>query len=88
MTETEKLADVIVAAVRAAVAPFEARIKELETRPPSPEYRGTFKDGDSYKRGALVTRNGGMWLALADTTLIPGSNPTAWRLVVKEGHAR
>lgn len=94
-TDTEALADVIVAAVRAATAPIlarcaalETRCSTLETRAPSPEYQGVYKAGTSYARGSLVTRNGGLWLALADTTLIPGSNPTAWRLVCKEGQAR
>ncbi len=41
MTETEKIADVVVAAVRAAIAPFEQRVKDLETRAPVPGPAGS-----------------------------------------------
>jgi len=33
----------------------------------------------------VFTKGGGLWLALCDTNLTPGPNPSAWRLVVKGG---
>jgi hypothetical protein len=63
------------------------RIAELEARASGCEYHGVFRSGAEYARGVLVSHRGGMWLSLAATTLAPGSNPTAWRLVVKEGRA-
>ena len=71
--------------VKGRIEALEARIKELETRPPTPEYCGTFEQGRTYKSGSLLTRQGGLWLALHDTTLPPGGNPTVWRLIVKSG---
>ena len=38
---------------------LQGRIAELETRPPSPEYKGTFTQGSAFGRGALVSRQGG-----------------------------
>ena len=75
------------AARDARIAALEAKVPALESRALSPEYAGTFEQGKSYRRGGLVTKAGGLWLALTDTTLIPGSNPTAWKLVVKSGGA-
>jgi hypothetical protein len=83
----DAVAGVVVDAIKAAVAPLKARIADLETRTVGPEYKGTFEIGHAYSRGSLVTRGGGLWLALSDTTLTPGSSPTAWRLIVKSGGA-
>jgi hypothetical protein len=71
------------------ISALEKQVVALESRALSPEYLGTFKQGETYRRGGLVTRNGGLWLCLSDTALIPGSNPTSWKLIVKSGdHAR
>jgi hypothetical protein len=45
---------------------------------------GTHKDGNSYKRGQLVTHSGGLWLALRDTSDRPGTSD-ALKLIVKRG---
>jgi hypothetical protein len=66
---------------------LQGRIAELEAKPPSPEYKGTFTQGSAYGRGALVSRQGGLWLALADTIATPGHDPAAWRLIVNSGGA-
>jgi hypothetical protein len=34
----------------------------------------------------LVSRRGGLWLSLKDTTQTPGMDPLSWKLVVKSGH--
>ena len=64
------------------------RLDALEGRDVGVNYAGTFVTDHPYERGQLVTRNGGLWLALKNTQDVPGSNGQAWRLVCKEGHAR
>lgn len=58
MTETEKIADVVVAAVRAAIAPYEKRIAELEKRTVELEARpyGTKEFWDGLKTFAPEMR--------------------------------
>jgi len=92
--DTETLASVIAAAVKAATAPLAAKIAALEAKQKAieqqgiaVEYRGVFQPGTTYARGQLVTRSGGLWLALAETTTPPGSAAPCWKLVVKSGHA-
>jgi hypothetical protein len=46
-------------------------------------YDGVFEPGKVYKAGDLTTRRG-LWLALQDTVVPPGTDPKAWRLIVKE----
>ena len=66
------------------VSALQARIEQLEQQPPSPHYAGTFEWGKSYTRGSLTTRSGGLWLALENTTQVPGRSDH-WRLVVESG---
>ena len=68
------------------VSALEARTKRLEQQPPSPHYAGTYEQDKAYGRGALVTRSGGLWLALEDTTETP-SRSERWKLVVKSGES-
>lgn len=104
-TFEDQIADVIVNAVKLAVAPlkariaaleakadgtgardYDARIKALEDRP-ALRYGGVYESGVTYREGTLVTRSGGLWLALKDTSRQPGTAPDDWRLVVKSGGA-
>jgi len=94
MTTEERLADVIVSGIKAATAPIvkrleaaEAKIVALDTKHIAPVYEGVYEHDKTYRRGSLVTRNGGLWLAISETSSQPGSNPAAWRLVVKSGDA-
>ena len=66
---------------------LEKRIAELETSRSgsSVGYAGVHEVGKQYLSGSLVTRSGGLWLALRETTQTPGTDPLSWRLVVKEG---
>lgn len=64
---------------------IEART--ADARGPGVDYKGVFNPGTAYPKGSLVTKAGGLWLSLADTTRIPGSDPTQWKLVVKSGGA-
>ncbi len=63
----------------------ERRIAALESRGPNlaDAYRGAWMYG-SYKRGALVTHSGSIFLALKDTDEKPATSD-AWKLVVKAG---
>jgi hypothetical protein len=49
---------------------------------PNVRWAGTYEAGHEYQAGELCTR-GGLWLCTADTTsAAPGSDPSAWKLVV------
>ena len=68
---------------------LEARIAELEAKPPTPEYKGIYEDGLVYPRGTLTTRAGSLWLATRETATTPGSGPASgWQLIVKNGAFR
>jgi hypothetical protein len=66
---------------------LEARIRQLENRPPSPEYKGVHQAGTAYARGDLTTRSGGLWLAIENTVEVPGRSEQ-WRLIVKSGEVQ
>ena len=68
---------------------LEKRIVELEARPVSGvQYGGIYDDKKAYTSGQLVTRSGGLWLALSGSTgERPGTSP-AWKLIVKSGSDR
>jgi hypothetical protein len=64
------------------------QVKTIGTpRFPVNVYRGTYKVGESYKRGESVTWDGSIWIAKEDTARSPqefGTNK-AWQLAVKKG---
>jgi hypothetical protein len=64
------------------LAPLDERIKALEQQPF--EYLGVHEYGKAYRKNAVVTRNGGLWIAKADTVLAPGDGPD-WQLAVRAG---
>ena len=80
----DAIATAIVFFVREQLAPILKRLDDIEQQPPSPHYVGTFEQGKAYARGSLTTRSGGLWLALENTTQVPGRSDQ-WRLVVKSG---
>lgn len=53
-------------------------------RVPVPLDRGTFKDGQSYRKGDGVSFGGSFWIAQEDTTDKPETGK-GWRLAVKRG---
>lgn len=66
------------------IAELEKRIAELEGR--GVRYEGVFQRATQYRRGAVVTHGGGLWVALRGVDgEVPGSDPTAWQLAVKGG---
>ena len=71
------------------IAALEARIAQLETRPPSPEFKGVWSpDAGPYAAGALVQRSGGLWLSTLLTSATPGDGNPSWRLVVKSARGK
>jgi hypothetical protein len=69
------------------LAPLLRRLDAIEQQPPSPHYQGVFQEEKAYPRGSLVTKAGGLWLALDNTTQTPGRSDQ-WKLIVKSGEAR
>jgi hypothetical protein len=66
----------------------------METRRPRVPRRESFGEGccspgsgKAYAPGSLVTRSGGLWLALKATTATPGTDALSWKLIVRSGGA-
>jgi hypothetical protein len=67
------------------VKTLKAKVKTLEARP-QVNYRGVYRDGETYPAGSLATHAGSMWYANSRTTERPGNGPsTGWTLAVKSG---
>jgi hypothetical protein len=65
---------------------LEARL--LATEKCLPEYHGVYRvEGPPYAKNAVVTHNGGMWIARTRTKTKPGTDAT-WTLCVKGGDRR
>lgn len=73
------------ATIEDLTAVMDARFAEIHVRNLADVYRDVFAEGTEYQRGDLVTHNGSLWLALADSTDQPGAAPDSWRMVAKEG---
>jgi hypothetical protein len=68
-----------------AVLHLSDRLKKIEAMPHkslADAYKGIHLKNGEYSRSDLVTHDGGLWLALADTKESPGQS-TDWKLVVK-----
>ena len=61
------------------------RLKYLEEQP-SLEYFGVYEPGQNYRKNALVTYEGCLWIAKSNTGSAPG-NPggSQWKMCVKRG---
>ena len=72
----------------ARLAALETRIAALEARP-TLEYLGTWTEGRSYSRGAVVGDAGSLWIQHKSPTSLarPGTTDGAasWTLAVKRG---
>ena len=64
---------------------IEARLANLEQRPPAPRWCGIWRPDSGYTAGDLVTCSGGLWLAARSTSARPGTDDSGWSLVVKSG---
>ena len=78
---TAGIADVVTERLRE----LNERIEKLE-RAEAPTLADSFKggwlSGESYERGDLCQKSGGLWLCLADTSDAPGNAPE-WRALGK-----
>jgi hypothetical protein len=93
----DDFADVVVTAIKAALAPIVARLKaaedmiadlraELRTKAAAPgvEWAGTWKRETTFRRGQLTTHRGGLWLARRSSTgTTPGDDGDAWVLAMR-----
>jgi hypothetical protein len=62
----------------------ESRFAELQVRTLADSWRGVWRDGDDYTRGAVAQWDGSPWLALNDTRTKPGTSGD-WVLLAKKG---
>jgi hypothetical protein len=62
---------------------LEARVAEIETR--GIAWKGVWQPALQYKPGDLVTYDGSIFHANADTRAKPGNGSTDWTLAVKRG---
>lgn len=63
-----------------------AHTKESEVVLPVMLYRELWKEGETYRRGDTVTRDGSMFVCIdEETNKMPGTSNSGWRLSVKRG---
>lgn len=67
---------------------LSARIAELEAG--GVRYAGIWQRALPYRKGSVVTSDGAMWIALADTPegVVPGSDPSIWQLAAKSARPK
>lgn len=62
----------------------EKRFADVQTRSLADYHKRTYEKGTSYKRGDLAVWDGTTWLAMSDTTAVPGTSPD-WQQFAKKG---
>ena len=65
---------------------LEEKVRALEAAS-LPTYAGVYEAGKSYRQGSMVSRSGGLWLAVEPTDRTPGAGLSGWKLIVKSGAA-
>lgn len=60
-------------------------VEEQEVTAKEPPWRGVWKPGFTYPKGAFVTDRGALWFALEPTTTRPGGKNAAWKMAVISG---
>ena len=60
------------------------RVADLERRP-QVEFKGVWREGQAYPRGAMVSHQGSTWCAMNDHPGRPGEPSSNWQLAVKRG---
>jgi len=71
-----------------AIRMLKDRIEQLEAREPGGVvWAGVHEVERQYAEGQLVTKRG-LWLALKPTRTTPGTDPSAWRLIVRDTSPR
>ncbi|MBB4194879.1 transposase [Rhizobium aethiopicum] len=89
---SRRMVHALVAATTAATAAklkaLSARISELEAG--GVRYAGIWQRALPYRKGSVVTSDGAMWIALADTPegVVPGSDPSIWQLAAKSARPK
>jgi hypothetical protein len=76
----------LIEAHRREVAELAARVGGLEhagRKTFADVWRGPFKEGERFPRGACATFQGGLWLATRDTSERPSGPDSGWRLILK-----
>ena len=96
----ENLADILVEFGKKLIAPtmervlaleeknarLEAKCAELDARPLGLMYRGVYQKAATYYRDECVTHGGSAWACLKDDVRCdPGTDTSAWQLMVKRG---
>ena len=66
-------------------ARIEARFAELQVRSLADWYRDVYRADVAYQRSNLVTYDGQLWLALADSKAQQPGTSAAWKLITKKG---
>ncbi|TLX14462.1 transposase [Rhizobium sp. MHM7A] len=76
------------AATGAKLTALSARIEQLEAG--GVRYAGIWQRALPYRKGSVVTSDGAMWIALADTPegVVPGSDPSIWQLAAKSARPK
>jgi hypothetical protein len=59
------------------------RLREVMTKATIPQWRGVWREGETFERGAVVAHSGASWIARDQTSEKPGDGATAWQLMVK-----
>jgi hypothetical protein len=85
-SDMETLADAIGKCLGQELQPLQKRIEQLEKRAEL-KWAGIWSDGTRYNEGELVTDRGSLWICTSPTNDRPGDNASAFRLIVKNGHA-
>jgi len=82
---TGALAPVIKDYIKAQVDPLERRLGDIEAS--GIKYCGVWQRANLYRKGSVVTEQGGAWVALGDSEGVrPGEGGTdAWQLLVRAG---
>jgi hypothetical protein len=66
--------------------PLQKRIEQLEKRAEL-KWAGTWHQDMRCNEGELITDRGSLWVCTAPSSDRPGDDPSAFRLIVKNGHA-
>jgi uncharacterized small protein (DUF1192 family) len=66
------------------IAALEAEVIQLKADLETRVYRGVWQEGQ-YERGNMATRGGSLWHCEKATRSRPGADPTAWKLIAKNG---
>ena len=84
--DMELFADAIGNVLGEAIEPLMQRIEKLEQRSEL-KWAGVWSAGMRCAEGELITDRGSLWICTAPSSDRPGDNASAFRLIVKNGHA-